>query len=224
MLWQSTRALLRHRAVPPPPPPPPPPLPRRPPLGGGWWGWGMSARHRCYSIFDAFKKDPSPPPSPPPSGKSSSSASAAPPPVSRPASPQDFDLLGEPDPASPKVFVNGYSDDMFAINNVRASGPIFVSPTSYFRWNVSSLQDLTPESLMLATLLYPSVRILLLGTGSRMQYLPGEFYEYMRHHKIALEVMSTSNACGTFNLLNQEDREVAVALLPAGWDHSFLKI
>ncbi|KAL6060955.1 ERCC4 domain-containing protein [Balamuthia mandrillaris] len=218
MLRQSTRALLRHRAVPPPPPPPP-----LPPLGGGWWG--MPARHRCYSLFDAFKKDPSPPPSPP-SEKSSSPASAAPPPpvVSRPASPKDFDLLGEPDPASPKVFVNGYTDDMFAINNVRATGPIFVSPTSYFRWNVSSLQHLTPESLMLATLLYPSVRILLLGTGSRMQYLPGEFYEYMRHHKIALEVMSTSNACGTFNLLNQEDREVAVALLPAGWDHSFPKI
>ncbi|CAI5971031.1 unnamed protein product, partial [Closterium sp. NIES-64] len=54
---------------------------------------------------------------------------------------------------------------------------------------------------------------LLLGTGQRMQAVPGELREFVRACGMKLEVLSTRHAISTLNVLNEEGRSVAAALL-----------
>ncbi|WP_298170896.1 MTH938/NDUFAF3 family protein [Acidithiobacillus sp.] len=55
--------------------------------------------------------------------------------------------------------------------------------------------------------------IVLLGTGKR-QYFPLELMRALRIADLAVEVMDTSAACRTYNILLAEDRVVIAALLP----------
>ncbi|CAI7787500.1 unnamed protein product [Closterium sp. NIES-54] len=55
--------------------------------------------------------------------------------------------------------------------------------------------------------------LLLLGTGQRMQAVPGELREFVRACGMKLEVLSTRHAIATLNVLNEEGRSVAAALL-----------
>ncbi|AEM47045.1 protein of unknown function DUF498 [Acidithiobacillus ferrivorans SS3] len=55
--------------------------------------------------------------------------------------------------------------------------------------------------------------IVLLGTGKR-QHFPLELMRALRIADLAVEVMDTSAACRTYNILLAEDRVVIAALLP----------
>ena len=55
--------------------------------------------------------------------------------------------------------------------------------------------------------------IVLLGTGKR-QHFPLELMRALRIADLAVEVMDTSAACRTYNILLAEDRVVVAALLP----------
>ncbi len=55
--------------------------------------------------------------------------------------------------------------------------------------------------------------IVLLGTGKR-QHFPLELMRVLGAAELAVEVMDTSAACRTYNILLAEDRVVVAALLP----------
>ena len=55
--------------------------------------------------------------------------------------------------------------------------------------------------------------IVLLGTGKH-QHFPLELLRALRTAGLAVEVMDTSAACRTYNILLAEDRMVIAALLP----------
>lgn len=54
--------------------------------------------------------------------------------------------------------------------------------------------------------------ILLIGTGSIMAPLPPSFRVYLEDHAITYDVMQTSSACRTYNVLLAESRSVAALL------------
>ncbi|THU91911.1 DUF498-domain-containing protein [Dendrothele bispora CBS 962.96] len=60
----------------------------------------------------------------------------------------------------------------------------------------------------------PKPEILLLGTGKSISQPPPFIREYLNQMGIQLDVMDTRNACSTYNLLSEEGRRVAAALLP----------
>jgi NADH dehydrogenase [ubiquinone] 1 alpha subcomplex assembly factor 3 len=78
------------------------------------------------------------------------------------------------------------------------------------------------------------VELLLLGTGKTMSLPPPAIREYLHEIGVQVDVMDTvsfvsqahcdvthactlqKNACSTFNLLSEEGRRVAAALLPLG--------
>jgi uncharacterized protein len=57
------------------------------------------------------------------------------------------------------------------------------------------------------------VEIVLLGTGAALQFPRPELTRPVIDAKIGLEVMDSSAACRTYNILMDEQREVAAALL-----------
>ena len=78
-------------------------------------------------------------------------------------------------------------------------------------WRIEHARDITPASLKLFTLLHPKPDIVVLGTGDDIVHLSEECREFLRKHRIAVEVQRTENAVATYNFLSVEDRIVAGA-------------
>ncbi|HEX5420107.1 MAG TPA: MTH938/NDUFAF3 family protein [Gammaproteobacteria bacterium] len=78
-------------------------------------------------------------------------------------------------------------------------------------WAVESPSRIDVASLEPAIALAPE--IILLGTGPELILPDVDLMAQLAAQRIGLEIMSTSAACRTFNLLVHEDRRVAAALL-----------
>ncbi len=79
------------------------------------------------------------------------------------------------------------------------------------RWAGGGFDALTEADFAAIAALGPEVA--LLGTGTTMRFPPARFTRPLIEARIGLEVMDTTAACRTFNILAAEGRRVAVALL-----------
>jgi len=80
-----------------------------------------------------------------------------------------------------------------------------------FDWPPTSAQELMPQHLHAALLLKPE--IILLGTGTRQVFPNSHVVAAVQGAGVGLEVMDTRAACRTYNVLVQEGRRVAAALI-----------
>ncbi|KDQ64227.1 hypothetical protein JAAARDRAFT_118740 [Jaapia argillacea MUCL 33604] len=85
-----------------------------------------------------------------------------------------------------------------------------------FLWDVpSSLwEGWGKERFEVFDVVVPKPDILLFGTGETLSQPPPSLRMALSQMGIQLEVMDTRNACSTYNLLSEEGRRVAAALLP----------
>lgn len=132
----------------------------------------------------------------------------------------------------PKVILDGYSSSGFDVVNViekideeeeSESGAvhmcesIVVFPHACFLWKIKSIQDVTVESLSPALLHRPKLEYLFIGSEKPMdpQALRNIKTEMrsMADNDIVVEHLDLTNAMGTFNILNGEDRPVAAFLI-----------
>ena len=113
------------------------------------------------------------------------------------------------------LLIDSYSRHGFRINSgLFIIGPAAFFPRTVFHWDIASHHGITPESLSLFWLLEPRVDILLIGTGDQGNMIPYETRRFLQSKKLNHEVLSTADACGQFNFLNADNRNVACALLP----------
>ncbi|KAH8082080.1 hypothetical protein JL720_8606 [Aureococcus anophagefferens] len=113
------------------------------------------------------------------------------------------------------------ADRRTAVTEVDAGG-FELNGDRAFLWKARRPEDVTVESMRLFTAVHPRPEIVVLGLGAkgpRERLLDVELF--FRDEGIALEQMDTANAVHTFNILNDEKREVGAALLtlePRGAD------
>ncbi|KAI0254861.1 DUF498-domain-containing protein [Lactifluus subvellereus] len=81
-----------------------------------------------------------------------------------------------------------------------------VPPTLWKGWDESRFK--------VFDVVIPKPEILLIGTGKSVNPLPAALRQYLNKLGIQVDVMDTWNACTTYNLLSEEGRRVAAALLP----------
>jgi uncharacterized protein len=146
------------------------------------------------------------------------------------------------DPTSALNTVTAYNDGYIEVNQVRYSHAVtFGAEGAVARWPVSSLADITSALLWqacglsepvqdpLAFLDAPQERaarpdnapeVLLIGTGSRQQFLPPAVLRPLLQAGIGVEVMNTQAAARTYNILMAESRRVVVALIPPNGESS----
>jgi len=146
-----------------------------------------------------------------------------------------YDILGDSNLRSqqgdrPKVILEGYGPNGFEVSQIvkkidlkdpNSAGTVFVEgsiiafPHGVFQWDVRTWRDLTVESLAPIGMHFPKVEVLMIGCDkiipwSRM----GPLMEGMRQeYGISVEKAELFYTIGTFNILNTEDRVVAVALI-----------
>lgn len=140
----------------------------------------------------------------------------------------------------PKVILQGYGPTGFDASNIlknldsdsdksgggftqqesgtiHLNGSVLAFPHGCFLWKVESPQEVTLESLA-AVLLYRDPKPLeYLFIGCEGDGIPlaelDRIKRAMQAKSIVVEKLNLANAMGTFNILNAEDRQVAVALV-----------
>ncbi len=80
-------------------------------------------------------------------------------------------------------------------------------------WPPRTVAELTEEHLRLVLALEPE--LILLGTGEQQQFPAANLQRLALDARVGLETMTTPAACRTYNVLVQEGRRVAAALLLA---------
>ncbi|TIA86662.1 hypothetical protein E3P99_03622 [Wallemia hederae] len=100
-------------------------------------------------------------------------------------------------------------------------GPVIVVDNKIFLWKVASPtmpfnwgSGIPKDAFKLFETLTPRPEILLLGTGKSMLPPPPDYTKYLNSLGIQVDIVDTRNACSTYNVLVEEDRNVAAALFP----------
>ena len=78
----------------------------------------------------------------------------------------------------------------------------------------ASFEDLGPEHF--ETLAGMGVEVVIFGSGSRIRFPKPQWLAALGERRIGLETMDTAAACRTYNILAQEGRVVAAALILEG--------
>lgn len=113
------------------------------------------------------------------------------------------------------VRVDGCDAEGFIINGDRfVFGPLVCMKEHYASWQVRDLAGVTCEAFSFMDLIRPKPELLLIGTGSSLQRLPPALQNSLKSQGFAFDALDTANAIATFNILNQEAREVVGAFLP----------
>ena len=79
-----------------------------------------------------------------------------------------------------------------------------------FEW-AGSYEELGPEHFEALARL--QVEVVIFGSGERIRFPQPAWLAPLARQRVGLETMDTAAACRTYNILAQEGREVAVALL-----------
>ena len=111
--------------------------------------------------------------------------------------------------------VTGYGDDHVMIDKERYEGNLLLTASRIVTgWAPAAggdLAGLTEADLAAAAGL--GAQILIVGTGRRQRFPPPQLLRPLIEARIGFEFMDFAAACRTYNILAQEGRQVAVALL-----------
>jgi len=105
-----------------------------------------------------------------------------------------------------------YGDDYVAVNHEKHTKNLILLPERLIaEWSSATIETLSESDMQ--ALLALKTEIILLGTGKRLRFPPGQLLRPFAPAGIGLEVMDLQAACRTYNILAAEGRVVAAALL-----------
>jgi uncharacterized protein len=108
--------------------------------------------------------------------------------------------------------IRAYRPGFIQINETVYTSSIVISSNQIITdWRPQALGELTQTDLQIIIPLKPT--ILLLGTGETLLFPALELYGDLINLGIGVEIMDTSAACRTYNVLTAEDRNVVAALI-----------
>lgn len=105
------------------------------------------------------------------------------------------------------VPVDGYGPGFFRIGGTAHDAPLAVLPSGVTPWK--GFEDAT--TLLTAK---EDIDVILIGTGPQIAHIPAALRTSLEDAGIGVEIMSSPQACRTYNVLLGEGRRIALALLP----------
>ncbi|KAM7471980.1 hypothetical protein LguiA_010163 [Lonicera macranthoides] len=110
----------------------------------------------------------------------------------------------------------GYTDTAFTVNRVEYEGSLLCVGNMLLSWSPNKFSEITTDSLSIFQTVRPIPEILILGCGRYIQQVDPDLRRFIRSSGMKLEAVDSKNAASTYNILNEEGRIVAAALLPYG--------
>jgi uncharacterized protein len=107
--------------------------------------------------------------------------------------------------------ISGYGPGWVAVGTEKITHNVVLgSRGERMEW-AASYEELGPEHF--AQLAELKVEVVIFGSGKRIRFPRPQWVAALAARRIGVETMDTAAACRTYNILAQEGREVAVALL-----------
>lgn len=108
--------------------------------------------------------------------------------------------------------ISGYGPGWVGVNGEKIAHSVIVASTGErIAWNASRYEDLAASHF--AELAKLGCEVAIFGSGDRIRFPKPVWLKPLIEAGIGLETMDTAAACRTYNILAQEGRKVAVALL-----------
>lgn len=107
--------------------------------------------------------------------------------------------------------IRAYAPGQLRVGDVTLITSAIVSATTLAPWRPASIAELAGVDLEPLYALTPEV--VLLGTGQRQQFPDPALLATLYARRIGVEIMATSAACRTYNVLVAEGRSVVAALI-----------
>lgn len=108
--------------------------------------------------------------------------------------------------------ITAYGEDWIEVNGTRHHGSLLVRPQGPVTpWDVPGFDALDASHLQ--ALLDWRPEVILLGTGTRLQFPHPRLTRPLLQAGVGIEAMDSAAACRTYNILMAEGRQVLAALL-----------
>ena len=109
--------------------------------------------------------------------------------------------------------IDAYGNGGFRFAEMSHRGSILALPSGVVAWPVTTIADVTLETLAPVFAEGSELELLLLGTGRDVAAIPDALRWRFRDARIGLDVMQTGAAARTYNILVGENRKVGAALI-----------
>lgn len=109
--------------------------------------------------------------------------------------------------------IDTYGNGGFRFADMSHRGSLLCLPSGIYGWDVEKPEDFSIEAFEMVLAQAGEIEVLLVGTGSDMILLPRDLREELRTKGIVADTMNTGAAVRTFNILLEESRAVAAALI-----------
>jgi uncharacterized protein len=108
--------------------------------------------------------------------------------------------------------ISGYGPGWVGVEGEKITSSVILSSRGErIAWATDRFEDLGAEHF--AQLAGIGAEVVIFGSGSRIRFPHAAWLEPLMARRIGIETMDTAAACRTYNILAQEGRSVAVALL-----------
>ena len=119
-------------------------------------------------------------------------------------------LLVEPGP----VVVNAYGPGGFKISGTLYTGPLLLLPDGAWQWEPLSAHEILPQHVDPIRKFKDEIDFLIVGVGPSLTVMSKELRQMFDDAAISVDFMDTSAALRTYNVLIDERRRCAAAILP----------
>jgi uncharacterized protein len=108
--------------------------------------------------------------------------------------------------------ISGYGPGWVGVDGEKITHSVILSSKGVrIDWPTQRFEDLGADHF--AQLAEIDVEVVIFGSGSRIRFPQAAWLRPLMAKRIGIETMDTAAACRTYNILAQEGRSVAVALL-----------
>lgn len=109
--------------------------------------------------------------------------------------------------------IEAYGRGGFRFAGMSHRGSLLVVPSAIWAWPVQSASEINEQTLERVLAESDVIDVLLIGSGHEMWRMPDALRWRLRESKISVEVMLTGAAVRTYNIMLNEHRRVAAALI-----------
>jgi len=112
-----------------------------------------------------------------------------------------------------QVLVDAYGNGGFRFAEMSHRGSLLCLPSGIWAWHVSAAGEIDESSLQPVFVEADKLDLLVVGSGSTLWQMPETMRRRLRELRVGLDIMLTSTAVRTYNILLAERRRIAAALI-----------
>jgi len=109
--------------------------------------------------------------------------------------------------------IDGYGQGGFRFAGMSHRGSLLIVPSGIYAWQVFAPQEISEQTLARVFAEADQIDLLLIGSGRDPMALPPVIRDRCKQASISVDLQPTGGASSTYNVLLDEGRRVAAALI-----------